>query len=252
MPMALEIDRGRLTERLRRLPREELLAMYYAAADATECAAALAHNGTNPVTAVLEGAEAVEEWMHFPPGDVIDPRSHSQYYYHSHAAEERSTGEHGHFHTFVRPKRMASELTPVPVPEGELPADEASWVAHLVGISTGASGQVVRLFTTNRWVTGEVWYDADTVISLLDRFEIDGDKPSRDLNRWVSAVMRMFRPQIVDLIRARDARIAEFQAAHPDSNVFEDRALQVTSEIPVDFLNQIRAIETALDLQQAA
>ena len=62
----------------------------------------------------------------------------------------------------------------------------------------------------------------------------------------------MFRPQIADLIRTRDQKIAQFKAAHPESNVFEDRRLQVISEIPVDFLNQIRAIEIALDMQRAA
>jgi hypothetical protein len=233
-------------DRLRQLPRDELLAMYDAAAEAIECATALARNGTNPVTEALAGAEIVEEWMHFPPGDVIDPDTQSQYYYHAHAAEERVTGEHGHFHTFVRPKKLAPELAPAPVPPGENLEDEVKWITHLVGISTDASGHVIRLFTTNRWVTGEVWYDADAVNDLLDRFDITIDKPSHDLNRWVSAIIRMFRPQIVDLVRARDARIAEFKAAHPGRDVFEDRDLQVTSEIGVDFLAQIRAIEQAI------
>ncbi len=51
----------------------ELLAMYDAAAEVIECAAALADRGKNPVTEVLAGADPVEEWAHFPPGDVIDP-----------------------------------------------------------------------------------------------------------------------------------------------------------------------------------
>ncbi len=56
----------------------------------------------------------------------------------------------------------------------------------------------------------------------------------------------MFRPQIADLLRARDDTVAELQRAHPGANVFEHRALQITSEISVDFLAQIRALETAL------
>lgn len=252
MLTATKVDQNRPIDRLRQLPRDELFAMYYAAADATECAAALAHRGTNPVTEVLDGAEVVEEWMHFPPGDAFDPNTHSQYYYHAHAAAERVDNEHGHFHTFVRPKKLAPELAPAPVPAGENPEDEAGWITHLVGISTDASGHVIRLFTTNRWVTGEVWYDADAVIRLLDRFDITVERPSHDLNRWVAAVIRMFRPQIVDLVRARDLRIAEFKAAHPGRDVFEDRDLQVTSEMPVNFLDQIRAIEAALNLLQPA
>jgi len=109
------------------------------------------------------------------------------------------------------------------------------------------------LFTTNRWVTGEAWYDADAVIGMLVRFDMTVERSSPELNRWMTAVIRMFRPQIEDLIRARDARVAQFQAAHPGSDVFEDRALQATSEMPVDFLAQIRAIEAALNsLKRAA
>jgi hypothetical protein len=251
LAIATDLDHDRLVQRLSRLPRKDLLAMYEAAAEATECATALAARGTNPVTEALNGADAVEEWMHFPPGDVIDPATHSQYYYHAHAAEERVGGEHGHFHTFVRPKQIAPQLQPAAMTHADAARDEKSWITHLVGISTDASGRVIRLFSTNRWVTGETWYDADAVTELAGHFDIKVDRPSYDLNRWVSAVLRMFAPQIADLVRARDAKIADFKAAHPNSDVFEDRALQVTSEIPVDFLSQIRAIETVLALQPA-
>ncbi len=249
--MAPTTDHDRLVQRLNRQPREDLLAMYEAAAEATECAAALAERGTNPVTEALNGAEVVEEWMHFPPGDVIDPVTHSQYYYHAHAAEERASGEHGHFHTFVRPKQIAPQLQPTAMADEDATREEAGWITHLVGISTDASGHAIRLFTTNRWVTGEVWYDAEAVTALTDRFDITVDQPSHDLNRWISAVLHMFRPQIGDLVRARDAKVAAFKASHPDSDVYEDRALQITSEIPVDFLSQIRAIEAALALERA-
>jgi len=235
-----------LTERLRQLPREQLTAMYEAAAQAAESAAALAQSGTNPVTEALGGATVVEEWMHFPPGDVVDPQTHSQFYYHAHTAEERASGEHGHFHTFVRPREIDPALKPAAVSDLPDAKDRAAWIAHLVGISTDEFGRVIRLFTTNRWVTGEVWFDAEAVISLLDRFDVTADVPSRDLNRWISGIVRMFRPQIEDLLHTRDANIAQFWRAHPGSNVFEDRDLQVTSETPVDFLAQIRAIETAL------
>jgi Domain of unknown function (DUF6969) len=246
MLTATELDHDRLIDRLRQLQREELLAMYDPAAEATECAAALAERGANPVTEALAGATVVEEWMHFPPGDVIDPQTHSQFYYHAHAAEERAAGEHGHFHTFLRPRKIDPALKPAAVADLPDASDEPAWIVHLVGISTDASGRLIRLFTTNRWVTGEVWFDADSVISLLDRFDMTVETPSRDLNRWVTAVVHMFRPQIEDLIRARDEHVAQFWRAHPGSNVFEDRALQVTSEMPVDVLAQIRAIEAAL------
>ena len=250
MPAA-NIGDEALVARLRELPRDELTAMYDAAAEAVASVGALAADGLNPVTAVLHGVPAVEEWAHFPAGDVIDPATHSRFYYHAHAADERADGEHGHFHTFVRPRALVPDVHPIAAPESA--AGESPRVTHLVGISTDAAGRVIRLFTTNRWVTGEVWHDAETVVGMLARFDMTHDEPPSALNRWVSAVVRMFHPQIVALLRARDVRIAEFSAAHPDSgDVFEDRALQITSEIPVDVLAQIRAIEATLEQQRAA
>ena len=238
-------DQARLVERLNRLPRAELKAMYAAAAEAVECMRALADSGTNPVTEVLQGETVIEEWAHFPRGDVFDPRTHSQYYYHAHAAHERVAGEHGHFHTFVRPKRLFPEIEPSAV-SATNPDDQTAWIAHLVGVSTDASGRPIRLFTTNRWVTDEVWYGGDDVIRMIDRFDITVDAPSPGLNRWLTAVVRMFRPQVIDLIHARDAALAGYRATHPQRDVFEDRALQVISEIPVDLLAQIAAIEAAV------
>lgn len=216
-------------QHLQDLRRSELRGLYDAAAKAIECAAALADAGKNPVTEVLGGAREVEEWAHFPAGDVIDPDTQSRFYYHAHALKERAAGEHGHFHTFVHAD-----------------STHADAVTHLIGISADASGRLIRLFTTNRWVTGEVWQEADSAIRLLDRFDITVAAPSRELNRWISAIVRLFRPQIVDLIRARDTTIAQWRAAHPGRDVFEDRELQVTSEMPVDFLAQVSAVEAAL------
>ena len=224
-------EAANLVARLRQLPRAELTAMYEAATTVTECLAALAQRGANPVTEVLKDADAAREWDHYPPGDAVDAASNSQYYYHSHAAEERIAGEHGHFHTFVRPQGQ---------PEA---------VAHVIGISTDAYGQVLRLFTTNRWVTGELWHDAGAVIRMLDGFRIDLDQPSAELTRWLTSFVRLFRPQIVDLVHARDRTIAQHRANHPERDVFEDRTLQVTSERPVDFIAQIRAIEAVLDAE---
>jgi uncharacterized protein (DUF1810 family) len=244
--LTLVSDQSVTLDRLRALGRTELMAMYDAAAEVIECAAALGDKGKNPVTEVLADANAVEEWAHFPAGDVIDPETHSQYYYHAHAAEERVSGEHGHFHTFVRPKLACPDRAPVSLADNVADIAETAWVSHLAGISTDASGNLIRLFTTNRWVTDEVWYKADDVIAMLDEFDITAEQPSYDLNRWVAAVMRMFRPQIIDLLRARDETVARWQVAHPERDVYEDRDLQVVSEIVIDFLGQIRAIEAAL------
>jgi hypothetical protein len=218
----------RLRGDLRGLARAELLAMHAAAEQATACLAAMAGRGVNPVTQAIGGAAVVREWAHFPPGDVIDPATRSRYYYHAHCASERAPGEHGHFHTFAR-------------------ADGGQGAfAHLAGISTDASGGLLRLFTTNRWVTDERWLDAGAVCRLLGDFDTGSAAPACELHRWVPAVLRMFRPQIAHLLQARDAAVSALRAADPGQDALENRALAVTSEMPVDFLAQIRAIENAL------
>ena len=59
-------------------------------------------------------------------------------------------------------------------------------------------------------------------------------------------MVRLFRPQIAALIEARDAAVAAHAAAHPDRNVYEDRALDVTSALDIDVERQIAAVRDAL------
>jgi hypothetical protein len=244
--LTLVSDQSALRDSLGAIGRTQLHTMYDGAAEAIECVAAMANRGKNPVTEVLDGVGRVEEWAHFPEGDVIDPATHSQFYYHAHASEQRASGEHGHFHTFVRPKHLLPDVRPLSMADNAAAMAPTAWVAHVVGISTDELGNPIRLFTTNRWVTDEVWYTAEAVIAMLDRFDMTVDKPSADLNRWVSAIIRLYRPQIASLLRRRDAIIAQWRIDHPARDVFEDRQLQIVSEMPIDFLAQIRAVEAAL------
>ena len=42
-------------------------------------------------------------------GDVYDAETHAQFFYHAHPAEQRRSGEHGHFHCFLRPRGMPAQ-----------------------------------------------------------------------------------------------------------------------------------------------
>jgi hypothetical protein len=228
------------------LSRGELQAMAEAAREVVKCQRVLTKTGDNIVAEVLRGAGTFYEWRHYPQGDVYDAEFHAQYYYHAHSEEERVTGEHGHFHTFLRPLGMPPGITPAPVPDPKVSAGENDALSHLVGISMDRAGLPIRLFTTNRWVTGETWYEAADVVRMLDCFVIDHARPSWPANRWITALMRLFRPQIVELLHARDAEIQRCLAEAPDVNVFENRDLEVTSEMRVSVEDQIARIELAL------
>lgn len=225
------------------LSRARLERMSKAADDVLEALRLMGKAGTNPVAQVLKHQGDFIVFDHYPKGDIYDDDSASQYYYHAHRAH---TGEHGHFHTFIRAKGLPAHMEPAPYDgSAERPlGDEA--ICHLVAVSMDRSGLPVALFTTNRWVTGETFYGAMDVIRALPRFGVEHVDPCLATNRWISALLRLFAPQIEGLLRCRDATIAEWQTKHPERDVFEDRDLEVTSHIAVDIDRQAARIDELL------
>ena len=219
--------------------------MRAAGEEVVNCHRVLAKTGDNLVGELLSDVETFYEWDHYPKGDVYDRESHSQYYYHAHPQDQRP-GEHGHFHTFLRPKGMPKGIRPAKVADYKPPKLKNDALSHLIGISMDKHGVPIRIFSTNRWVTGEIWYRAADVIRLLDYFEMDLAQPSWPLNRWITGMMRLFRPQIVEAIHERDAVVRRWRKAHPGQSPFEDRNLEITASIDVSIDDQVRAVEEAL------
>lgn len=226
--------------------------MAEAGGEILECYRLLRKGGGNIVAEVLRGHETFFEREHYPPGDVYDDETHAQYYYHAHPDAGRFV-EHGHFHTFLRPLGMPAGVRPAvlaepspPTADGPAGNGENDALSHLVAISMDSYGFPVRLFTTNQWVTGEVWYAADDVRAMLDRFAMDLAYPSLPVNIWITAMIRLFRPQIERLISERDARIAAWQDSRPGIDVFEDRDLDVVSSLEVSVPEQLGWINDAL------
>ena len=108
------------------------------------------------------------------------------------------------------------------------------------------AGFPIRLFTTNRWVTGETWYKAKSVVSMLDRFDMDLALQSLPVNIWVTAMLQLFRPDIETLLKARDKTVSDWKAGHPDENVYEDRGLEITSIQDISVEKQIKQVNRAL------
>jgi len=230
--------------------RAGLEAMLEAGERIRECERVLAKTESNVVAELLRGQGTFYEWDHYPNGDVYDRDTHAQYYYHAHPAELRG-GEHGHFHTFLRPKGMPAGVRPAPVEDYRPPDDPDDALSHLVAVAMDRAGKPIRLFTTNRWVTGEVWYDAESVTRLLDRFEIDHAWPSWPTNIWIGAMLVLFRAQIEALLRLRDETVAEWEPDDPEISVYEDRALEITSVLDISVETQIREVKKALRAQAA-
>lgn len=233
---------------LSNLPRGRLERMLVAGRQILECYRVLRKTKDNVVGEILRGEGVFYEWEHYPKGDVFDHETHSQFYYHAHPVELRGR-EHGHFHTFLRPKGMPPGISPAPLPDYQPPAEDNAALSHLVAISMDRAGYPIRLFTTNRWVTGETWYEASSVIAILDRFSIDHARPSWPVNIWITNMIRLFQPQIEELLRQRDASIIAWQREHPDANAYEDRRIEITSVLDISVETQVAAIVTALEMR---
>lgn len=226
----------------------------------------LASAGRSLVGEALGAADAFYEWRHYPEGDIYDPSTHAQYFYHAHPPGGRTASEHGHFHTFLRPRGMPSGVQPLMLPELAIPdapaqpldsvfaparqpnqGDDNDRLSHLVAISMDTLGMPIRLFTTNRWVTGETWYRAEDVVLMLDRFAIGNRAPSEPLNRWITAMFELFRPEMRALLAARDAAIMNWRRRHRGKiHVFEDRRLEIASALSIDIEEQVRRVTAAL------
>jgi hypothetical protein len=231
-----------LEKELHSLSREELAAMAEAAREVVECHRVLTKSGDNVVGEILPRNATFYEYDHCPPGDIYDPESHAQYYYHAHRG-----GEHGHFHTFLREKGMPEGVEPVVQSEAAYFEQRTDRLCHIVAISMDRRGWPIGLFTTNRWVTTENWYAAADVCRMVDRFSIDLARPSWATNRWVTAMMQLFRPQIETLLHQRDAKLVAWHKTHPDADVFEDRRLDLPSQVKISLDQQIRAVDATLD-----
>ena len=226
-------------------PAKRLRMMLAAGEDVMEVWRVLALTDDNVVGEILRHQGTFYEWDHYPKGDVYDRKSHAQYFYHAHSIGGRDT-EHGHFHTFVRAKGMARGMKPINRPDRSAwpSGDEA--LSHIIGISMDAKGMPIRLFSTNRWVTGEAWYKARDVVKMIALYSIDHTKPSWPTNRWVSGMVRLFWPQIIMLVQARDISVEAWEKQNPGSDVFEDRGLEITSQAEIDVEVQIAAVKAAI------
>jgi hypothetical protein len=216
-----------------------------AAGDALlDCYRELAARDAHLLGEVLPGNGDFEEERHYPADEVRDPVSHAQWYYHAHLDDHPE--EHGHFHLFLRRRGMPAGVRPAGGRAGAPSLLDVNAYAHLLAIAVDARGLPIRLLATNRWVTEEVFYPAADVCAMLDRFRLEHASAPLAANRWLPAMLQIFRPQIEWLLHERDAALAAWQAAHPEGDALADQALAIPAELCVDLDAQIAAVEREL------
>lgn len=170
-------------------------------------------------------------WAHYPDDDARDAVTRSRYYYHVHEPGDRDPREHGHFHLFLHRTQIRRGAVPLAAPvEGDR---AAARVVHVAGLSIDHLGIPIAWFTTNRWVTDEFMYPAATVAAHLDRYNVENAGEDPPVDRFLTAMVALFRDELGALLEARDARLAEIGAGFDQKDLFET-GNDLLSTMPID------------------
>jgi len=180
--------------------------------------------GTTVMDLVREGRPQVP-WTLYP-GEygIFDRRRGSQFYYHAH---EGASHEAGHFHTV----RLVRDHT-----------------VHLVAISMADTGWPRALFTLNLWSIGDVYASPEDLARYVRQYRIESRTGDARLVRFINLMFRAFRPEIEALQDAKERAIQRYRAAHGGADPFEDRSVEILSQVEIDvpaYLDAARAHEEA-------
>ncbi len=186
----------------------------------------------NVVKPLLEDSKEIRYWQHYPIHDVKDPKNFTQYYFHAHKSTDPDrVKEHGHFHIFFMTDIIDNKNQYIVASDKYL-ASEGSKdkLTHLIAISVDQFGRPLALFTVNYWVTNGLWYPAEVLIPLLDKFVIQTDHQALETtNKWITAMIALFKPQIIELLYKRDTIIDAEKDSADDKTVYFDKNLEITS-----------------------
>ncbi len=178
---------------------------------------------------VLPADVPVEQWAHYPADDVVNGPAGSRYFYHCHPPEEREWGEHGHFHLFLARSAMPHGHHPMmPAPPTDEPRAD---IVHIAALSVDLQGLPIRWFTVNRWVTDETLFHARTIAAALGRFDLRGPVGDPLVNDWLTAMVALSRPMLIDLLKRRDTVLMDRDPGG------ESRSVEVPSDDAIDLVN---------------
>lgn len=182
--------------------------------------------------------DEVRFWDHYPDNDARDQRTRSRWYYHVHAPGDRDPREHGHFHLFLHRTQLDDPASFTIAPEkGE---DAPAHVTHLAGLSIDHSGIPIAWFATNRWVTDEFLYPAETMIAHLPRYDVDQTDEDPLVNRLLTAMVALYRDELAELLQARDRAMEPLVDANGPAAYESENA--VLAMIPIDLDAKIESL----------
>ena len=157
--------------------------------------------------ALMGQARVFDPYKHYPSETGInDPTSGCRFFFHHHRPDE-----FGHFHTFGR--------------------DEFGAPIHIVMITIDKAGKATRLTTTNQWVTGTRYIDAEGMKAFINGFRMRvNDHPQRELMQFIEGIVQQHRDAIHRLYIDHDRWLATQRSAqNPDP--FKDKAHEEISSV---------------------
>jgi len=216
-----------------------------AAESLLQCYVELSATGTHVLAEILDGSSP-RQWDHYPHDDVVDAVIGYQFFYHSHSPRDRDAlMEHGHLHVFARTDVHAKAIESDTETDflcqlnGEEPADART--INLLCVALDAKGLPNRLFTVNRWVTGDHLASATATRRLVNGFHVRSER-YRLITNWLQALLHLFQPQVEQLLIERDRRLLKLAAGRIAAGLLEDESVEILSSIDIDIDQQIQSL----------
>ena len=181
---------------------------------------------------VLPEGEQPVFWEHYPDNDARDVKNLGRWYYHVHPAGDRDKDEHGHFHLFLHRTQLDDDSGEWSEPANK--SEKRANVVHIAGLSIDHSGIPRSWFVTNRWVTDEWLYPSQKVIDHLLLYNVDDTAEDRIVNRFLTAMVAMYRGEIADLLKKRDFKFSEIGVSPDNPDNWENKEHDVLASIPID------------------
>lgn len=191
-----------------------------------------------PLMARILPPNEIHHWQHYPDNDARDAVTRSRWYYHVHAPGDRDPAEHGHFHLFLHRTQLADPSATLAMPAaGE---DAKAHVTHVAGLSIDNNGVPLAWFVTNRWVTDEFLYPAEVLAAHLPHYDVDATAEDDLVNRFLTAMVALYRTEIGELLHVRDQRQSELIARGGPAALESDNA--VLAIMPIDLDEKIDSL----------
>ncbi len=204
----------------------------------------MASEGKPLMQRVLPDGEQPIIWEHYPDNDARSKSTLGRWYYHIHKPGDRDPAEHGHFHLFLHRTQLVDDSGAWSEPANK--SEKRANVVHVAGLSIDHVGIPRAWFVANRWVTDEWLYPAEKIIQHLPLYHVDDTAEDITVNRFLTAMVALYREEIADLIRRRDVYFSDIGAT-PDGDIalWEDKKHDILAEIPVDLDEKLESLGLA-------